>query len=141
MTFFVDANVLVYSAIDSDYTAPCADVIAAVAAGEVEGRMSTAVLEEVWHLELSGRLGEAAGLALTAYTTFTPLLVITDDTLARALELDAEGLGANDRIHVATCLENGIDTIVTADAGFEGVRGLRCIDPLDAQAVSRLLKS
>ncbi len=97
-------------------------------------------IEEVWHLELSGRLGEAAGLALTAYTVFTPLLAVTDETVTRALSLDAVRLGANDRIHVATCLENGIDTIVTADADFDEIRGLRRVDPLDERAVATLVR-
>jgi hypothetical protein len=46
--------------------------------------------------------------------------------------LDLPGLGASDRLHVGTCAEHGIDTIVSADADFDRVKGLRRIDPLDA---------
>jgi predicted nucleic acid-binding protein len=116
-------------------------VLRAIGAGRVNGRASTSVVEEVWHLELSARVPHAAGLAQRAYALFTPLLPVTDVIVSRALDLDLDGLGANDRIHVATCLENGIDTIVTADADFDGVRGLRRVDPLDGRAVARLLKS
>lgn len=139
MTFFVDANVIAYTASANPRRLACGEVLDAISEG-ADGLTSTAVIEEVWHLELSGRLGEAAGLALTAYTTFTPLLGVTDETVARALSLDAEHLGANDRIHVATCLENGIDAIVTADDGFDGIHGIRRVDPLDQRALSRLLR-
>ena len=141
MTFFVDANVLVYSAGVSRYQQPCLDLLRAVALGKADGRVSGALLGEVWHLELSGRAGDLSGLTKRAYTTFTPLLSITDETLALALTLDLPALGANDRIHAATCLENSIETMVSADAHFDAVSGLRRADPLDARALQALLGS
>lgn len=139
MSFFVDANVLVYAAVASEYREPCLEILEAVAKGTAEGRISTAVFEEVWHIELSGRAGELGGLAKRTYTVFTPLLPVTDEIVARALSLDAPRLGANDRIHVATALANGIDVIVTADADFDGVPGIRRIDPFDGTARRLLL--
>jgi hypothetical protein len=140
MSFFVDANIVVYTATGGPLRAACAELMDAIGEG-AEGRTSTAALEEVWFLELSGRVGDLSGLTRTAYSVFTPLLAVTDEIVARALALEVQGLGANDRIHVATCLENGIDTIVTADTDFDGLRGLRRVDPLDRRAVARLLKS
>lgn len=55
--------------------------------------------------------------------------------------LDAPRLGANDRLHVGTCFVNGIESIVTADRGFDSVRGIRRVDPLDAAARRRLLRT
>jgi len=40
---------------------------------------------------------------------------------------------------VATWTLSGIDTIVTAAADFDGMRGIRRIDPLDQRALRRLL--
>ncbi len=140
MGFLVDANVVVYAAVPSEYRAPCLELLEAIARGDAEGRLSTAVLEEVWHVELSGRAGDLGGLARSAYDVFTPLLAVTDEVVALALELDTPGLGANDRIHAATCLVNDLGVIVTADAAFGSVRGLRRVDPLDARAVRRLLR-
>jgi predicted nucleic acid-binding protein len=139
VTFLVDANVIVYAAITSRYRERCLEVLAAIAAGRADGKVSTAVFEEVWHLELSGRVGPIRGLAERAYRAFTPLLPVTDDIVARALRLDAKRLGSNDRIHVATALVNGIDTIVSADSDFDGVRAIRRADPLDDRAMARLL--
>jgi len=138
--FFVDANVVIYTATGGPMEAPCAAIMDAIGQG-ADARMSTAVLEEVWHFELSGRGDDVTGLTRAAYAVFTPLLPVTDATVRIALDLDAARIGGNDRIHVATCLENGIDTIVTADSDFDGVRGLRRVDPLDTRAVQRLLRS
>lgn len=68
MTFFLDANVFVYTATPSDYREPCVEILEAVAHGAVDGRTSTAVVEEVWHLELSGRVGDLDGLARQTFT-------------------------------------------------------------------------
>lgn len=140
MTFFVDANVLLYAAVECEQRDSCAEVLRAIVAG-ADGRTSVAVLEEVWHIERSGRLGELGGLAERAYRLFSPLLPVTDEAFGRALVLDAPQLGANDRLHVGTCLVHGIESIVTADRGFTGVRGVRRVDPLDASARRRLLRA
>ena len=139
MTFFVDANVIVYAATDGPYREPCVRVLEAVAAGAASGRTSPAVLEEVWHVERSGRAGLIGGLTAHAYTVFTPLLDVTDEAFRLAMSLRADQLGPADRVHVGTCQAHAIDTVVTADAGFGGIRGLRRVDPLDASALRRAL--
>jgi hypothetical protein len=141
MLFFVDANVVVYAATGGGHMkGACAAIMDAIGGG-ADARTSTAVLEEIWHFEISRRGGELTGLTRSAYTVFTPLLPVTDEVIALALDLNVRGIGANDRIHVATCLHNGIETIVTADADFDGIRGLRRVDPLDKRGISRLLRS
>ncbi|HEX7290977.1 MAG TPA: type II toxin-antitoxin system VapC family toxin [Conexibacter sp.] len=140
MTFFLDANVLLYAAVECEQRDACAEILRAVATG-AEGRTSVAVLEEVWHIERSGRLGRLDGVAERAHRLLTPLLPVDDEAFARALTVDAPQLGANDRRHVGTCLVPGIDRIVTADRGFDGVRGVRRVDPLDAPARRRLVRT
>lgn len=140
MTFFIDANVIVYSAVDSKYRSACLEILDAVARRSADGKASAAVFEEVWHIELSGRAGDLAGLARRSYTILTPLLPVTDEIVARALALRVARLGANDRIHVSTALANGIDTIVTADADYDRVPGIKRVDPLDHAARARLLR-
>jgi predicted nucleic acid-binding protein len=141
VTFFIDANVLIYAAGGSDYAAPCQRALTAVACGEADGRTSTAVLEEVWHIELSTRLGGGAldGITERAYRILSPLLSVTDEVFNEALTLPRTPLGANDRIHAATCLANGISHILTADRGFDSAGRLRRVDPLDEAGVKRLL--
>ncbi|MGA9161802.1 MAG: type II toxin-antitoxin system VapC family toxin [Actinomycetota bacterium] len=141
MSFFVDANVIVYAATDSDYRTPCLRILEAVVGGEADGRTSPAVLEEVWYVERSGRAGPLDGLATQAYAIFTPLLPVTDEAFRLALSIGRPQLGPADRLHVGTCRSSGIDTIVSADSAFGGLRGLRRVDPLDPTAVRRLLSS
>jgi predicted nucleic acid-binding protein len=140
VTFFVDANIFLYAAMDGEHHDSCAEVLKAVADG-ADGRTSVVVLEEVWHIERSHRLQGLAGVAERGYRAFIPLLSVTDEAFARALAVDASGLGTADRLHVGTCLVHGIDTIVTADRDFDGVPGLRRVDPLDARARGRLLRA
>jgi predicted nucleic acid-binding protein len=139
VTFFVDANVAIYTRLPTEYREPCLEILAAIAAGEADGTISTAAIEEVWHFELSERAGPLVGLAADTYEAFRPVLPVTDEIFARALALPDTRLGANDRVHVATCLANGIDTILSADRGFDAVEHLRRIDPLDTSAVEELL--
>jgi predicted nucleic acid-binding protein len=138
VTVFVDASVILYSAEPSPSYAGSRAIVGAIVTGDIQGRTSTAVLEEVWHVESRGRSGALTGITRRAYGLFAPLLPVTDDTFRRALELDGLRMGTNDRLHVATCLENQIDTIVTADADFDAVPGLRRVDPLDPDALERL---
>ena len=71
---------------------------------------------------------------------FSPVLGVDHHVLAAALDLAAPGLGAADSVHAATCAVHGIETFVTADAGFDGVGGLPRVDPLDRQALAGLLR-
>lgn len=141
MTFLIDANVIVYAAVPSKYRDACLEILEAVAVGRADGRVSTAIIEEVWHIELSGRAGTIDGLARQTYLAFSPLLPVNDQIIARALDLEARRLGANDRIHVATALAHDIDTIVSADADFDSVSAIRRVDPLSDTERSRLLKT
>jgi len=139
VTFFVDANIIIYSGTPSEWRESCLQVIRAIARGHADGRASTAVLEEVWHLEWRARAGALPGLTELAYAAFAPLLAVTDEIFARALALDATSVGTNDRLHAATCLENGIEVILSADAGFDAVEGIRRVNPLDHEGLGELL--
>ncbi len=140
MTFFVDANPLVYcGAEDGPATENCLRVLDAIAAGDADGRTSVAALEEAWHVSLSRYGGQLDAVVESALTIFSPLLPVTEAVFQLAMTLDAGSLGANDRLHAAVCMVEGIDTILTGDRGFDGVPGLRRVDPFDADAVERLL--
>lgn len=139
MTFFLDANVLVYASTEDPRSAVCNRILAAVAGGEADGRLSVAVLEEVWHLELSSRIGGISGLAERAYDALQPLLAVSDEAFRLALELPATRLGAADRLHAGTCLAHGIETIVSADQDFDELELPRRVDPLDAARLEPLL--
>lgn len=142
MTAFLDASVLVYANVapKTDVARACGELIQRVAAGALDGRTSVAVVEELWHLELRGRPPGLRGATGNAYVLFTPLLAVTDEVVRRAFDIDAPSLGANDRIHAATCAVNMIDTVVSTDAGFDQVAELERVDPGEPEAVARLVR-
>ncbi|HYT10467.1 MAG TPA: type II toxin-antitoxin system VapC family toxin [Mycobacteriales bacterium] len=137
---FVDTNVFVYAAADSPYRVGSARVVEALAAGALSATTSTAVIEELWHLELSRRVPGLGGIAEAAFTLMRPVLAVTDEIVAAAFQLDTPDLGANDRVHVATCAVHGIPAVLTADRGFDAAAGIRRIDPADLSAVQALLE-
>ena len=137
---FLDTNLFVHAAGTSSYQAGSAAVIGALGAGTVAATTSVTVIEELWHLELSGRVPGLSGVARAAFTLVRPALAVTDEILAAALDRGAVGrLGANDLLHVATGAVHGIDVVVTADQTFDAVPELRRVDPGDLTAVVNLL--
>jgi predicted nucleic acid-binding protein len=139
VTFFVDANVILYSAFEGPARTSCLKALEAVVAGEAQGRTSPAVLEEVWHVALRHDPDELGGLAQAALKIFSPLLPVTEAAFAHALTIEHRGLGPNDRLHLGTCAVHDIDVVLTADRAFDGVQGVERVDPLDGDAVDRLL--
>jgi predicted nucleic acid-binding protein len=138
MTFYVDATLMIASAVDGPRRDTCLGILDAVARG-AEGRTSALALEQVWQVERSGRAGALNGLAEHAQRIFTPLLPVGEEAFARALGLHAPGLGTQERLHAGTCLAHEIATIVSADGAYDAVDGLRRVDPAHGEAVRRLL--
>jgi predicted nucleic acid-binding protein len=139
MTFFVDANAILYSALDGPGRESCLRVLKAIAAGTCEGRTSPVVLEEVWHVAERRYPGKLDGLVAGALSIFSPLLPVTEADMAHALALKAPALDANDRLHLGTCASHQIAVVLTADRAFDRVDGVERVDPLDPRAVDRLL--
>jgi predicted nucleic acid-binding protein len=137
--FFIDTNVFVYAVRESEQQAGAAATLEALGAGRARAVTSTAVVEELWHLELSDRIPELAGGTEAIFTLLRPILSVTDEIVAAAFEVNVRGLGANDRMHVATCQLNDIGTILTADRAFDAAPGLRRVDPADLPEVHTLL--
>jgi predicted nucleic acid-binding protein len=138
--FFIDTNVFVYAVRESEYQPGAAATLEALGAGTTSAVTSTAVVEELWHLELSGRIPELDGVTEAVFTLLRPALAVTDEIVAAAFGVKSRALGTNDRVHVATCQVNGIATILTADRGFDPVDGLRRVDPADLPEVRALLR-
>lgn len=135
MKVFLDANVFIYAASAGDRRAePSAAIVRAVSSGELDGHTSVAVLEEVFHIELTSGEPALRGLARDSYEGSPSILPVPPEAFEISLSIDVQDLGANDRLHVATCRVHGIDTIVTADRAFDGVDFPRRLDPLDAPA-------
>ena len=97
------------------------------------------MIEEVWHLERRGRPPLPAGTALLAAELFPVLLSVTPEHLLAALTSPSPGLGTADLLHAAVAIDAGCEVIVTTDQAFDGLDGLRRVDPLDTDAVKALV--
>lgn len=73
-------------------------------------------------------------MARDALDLFDPVLPVTHAVMSRMLALvkPYPALSGRDLVHVATCLEAGIGTIVSPDRGFDDVADLDRIDIPDA---------
>lgn len=138
MTVFIDAAVMVYAAgTDHVMRGPCGRILQREADGELAAATSTEVVQEIVHRYLSiGRPDLAIGLASRTMDTFAPVVPITHALMRRvpALAERYPDLAARDLVHVATCIHEGIDEIVSTDRGFDGVREIRRIDPMELGA-------
>lgn len=139
MLTFIDTAVIAYTRYDAPQRPACTEIMSWVADGRLLATTSVLVIEEVWHLEYRGRPPLPKGTARIARELFPVLLSLTPQHVQAALETESPGLGTADRLHAAVALEAGCEVIVTTDRAFDGLDGLRRIDPLDTAAISVLI--
>jgi predicted nucleic acid-binding protein len=139
LRFFLDANIFIYAATEGPRSEACSGLLDRVSEGGADAATSVAAIEEVWHFELTRGGPAAAGLAANALSVMDAALPVTLAELELAFSLPAGDAGANDRLHVATCVLNEIPVIVSADRDFDEFDEVRRVDPLDADAVAELL--
>lgn len=136
MTVFLDTAVFMYaSGSDHALREPCQAVLRDAVERRFAAVTSVEVVQEILHRYTAIRRA-ALGIALAreVLAAFRPLLPITHAVAGRMPDLVERypRLTARDLIHVATCLEEGIDTIVSPDRGFDEVTGMRRLDPANA---------
>lgn len=133
MTLFIDTAVIMYAAgSEHPLKRPSQEILRLVADGELDAVTSVEVVQEIIHRFVAlRRPAHGARIARDALDLFAPVLPITHATMRRMPDLveQYDGLAARDLLHVATCLEEGIDEIVSPDRGFDAVAGLRRIAP------------
>lgn len=113
---------------------PCVAIVARVADGTLEATVSAEVVQEILHrYSAIGRTEQGLTVARDVLKAFRPVLAITDAAIRRlpALVERYPRLTPRDLLHVATCIEAGIDSIVTPDRGFDAVNEIRRLDPLE----------
>jgi uncharacterized protein len=134
VTLFVDAAVLMYAAgAEHPYRSSCRAIVEAIRDGEVDATTSVEVVQELVHRFVSiGRSDLARDLSKEALALFAPVLPITHAVMRRVPDLVARypTLDARDLVHVATCIHEGINEIISADRGYDPVTEVRRIDPL-----------
>ena len=130
---FIDTNIPIYAAGKAHkHKQPCAEVIMAMAKGEIRAVSSTEVLQEILHRHC---LTKERAKGLKMLQEFRELLsdifpeTIKEINLAATLVEKHINLEARDAIHIATMLINDIKLICATDKHFDGIPGIKRIGP------------
>lgn len=136
MTTFLDTAVFMYAAGGPHPLKwPCSAIVSRVADGSMEAATSAEVVQEILHrYSAIGRTEQGLTVARDVLSAFKPVLAITDAAVRRLPGLVERHprLTPRDLLHVATCLEEGIDVIITPDRGFDAVTEIKRLDPFEA---------
>ena len=133
MTLFLDTAIFMYAGgAEHPLRAPCGAILRQIDDGSLDATTSVEVVQEIFHRFLAIRRPEVgAAMARQVLDAFAPVLPITHSVMRRVPGLVEAypALSARDVVHVATCIGEGIDTIVSPDRGFDQVREIRRLDP------------
>lgn len=132
--WFADTSVMVMAAgVEHPDREPCRAFLSRVAASDQRLHVSVEAIQEfVFHR--MRRVARPAAVseahALAGSSVLHPFGI---EVLDRALVLIADsGVRGRDAVHAATALGAGFDTIVSLDADFDQVPGLRRLSPAEA---------
>lgn len=123
------------------YREPCRSVLERAGAGDLTGEASVELVQELAQVMLRRvgsrrdvvrRVGEAAELC--RLHAFEP----ADLPLALSLLEQHDRLDPRDAVFAATAINRDVPVILSPDRAFDGIRGLRRVDPLDHAAVAAL---
>ena len=128
----LDTTVLVY-AVGGEHTLrdPARAIVEAVEDGTLRATTTVEAIQEFVHVRARRReRSDAAALGRAYATLLSPLLQPGEDDLEKGLRLFErdERLGPFDAVLAATAIAGKADALVSADAAFDGLRGVRWVD-------------
>lgn len=132
MTVFVDTSVVMYAGgADHPHRPACRIVMARVADGTLDAVTSVEVVQEILHRFARGRREIGSRMARSVIDVFGDVLAVDRRAIVDAVARYEQHpqLSARGALHVATCVVNGIDDIVSVDTGFDIVSDVRRIGP------------
>lgn len=129
-------NVLFYAAgKPSEYKEPCINVLRRIRARKLSVTIDTEIVQEIlYRYHRLGLYDEAVKLAWYLLKLKPRVLHISQKDVQDSLQLyhrySTKGIPPRDTIHLATMLNNGIRTIITADKHFgEVITEVERVDP------------
>ena len=135
MTLFLDTAIFMYAGgAEHPLRVPCGAILRQIDEGSLDATTSVEVVQEILHRFLAVRRPEVGtAMARQVLDAFAPFLPMTHGLMRRVPSLVEAypALSARDAVHVATCIGEGIDTIVSPDRGFDQVREIRRLDPAE----------
>lgn len=140
--FLFDTSVFVYAlGREHPYRDPCRAIMRKGERGLIAGEASIELIHEFVHVRARRGVARATAVGDARDIGSTSRLHPVDRAdIERALQLwcEHQRLDMRDAIFAAQALNRGIDAILSADRGFDGIHGLERIDPADVEAVASL---
>jgi hypothetical protein len=140
----VDTNVILYALGGPHaYAEPCRKIVELAGEGHIGLEAPVDLVQEILH-HRTRRLGDRRQAAeeASAAATLCRLHAVEPQDVSNAVELFAGSarLSARDAVFAAVAVRHGLDEILSADGDFDGLPGLRRIDPADSAAVTDLIE-
>lgn len=135
----VDATVALHALGDAQPQRDiCRSFLEDLWAGSGRAYVSTEMVQElVFHRLRKTNDRELAAADARDMSSLFIVLNFDHEVLELSLDLvEKTSIRGRDAVHAATALAYGIETIASSDAAFDGIPGLRRIDPLRATAGS-----
>lgn len=131
--YFLDTAVLALATGgDHPLRGVCRSLLERAAAAEVELHVSVEAVQELLFHRMRRGPRPAAVQVSRDVAAMCRTHAFDDAVLERALALvESTALGGRDAVHAATAQVAGFDAIITPDRDFDGIAGLRRIDPSD----------
>lgn len=144
MAVFIDSNVFLYAAGHSEeFKGPCLYVLRMVAEGRLDAYTSTEVLQEILHVVQRKHGPRKASEVVGSVLALFPLVFsIERKDIEAACEILHQNTSLSSRgaMHLASMRGNGIETILSLDCDFDGVPGVRRVDPRTGAEIMKLLR-
>lgn len=132
---FLDVNVPMYAAgKEHPYKEPCAWVMTEIAEGRMEVAIDTEIIQEVlyrygairqWRVGVT-MAENLLDIVPKVYRVQLPDIRLTVDLFGQYAD---KGITARDAIHVAVMQNNGLSEIISTDAHFDLIEGIKRLDP------------
>ena len=130
----IDTNVIMYAAgAEHPHKRPSVRLLEQVAAGDVDAIIDAETLQEILQRYRSiKRWADGKKVYDLARQIFPEIIPVTSEVLDHARRLlDANTkLMARDALHAAIVIGEGLEAICTYDRDFDGIAGVRRIEPL-----------
>lgn len=131
----VDANVFIYAVGGpGPYRESCQRFLRSLYKQSNEFLTNVEVLQEILHvLGRRGRRTEAAALVLDVMRSLRSIIPIQAAEISAAIAILKEypQISTRDAVHAAVVRLHGLEGVVSADRGFDVIRGITRFDPLE----------
>lgn len=131
----IDSNIVIY-AIGREHPLRenCRVIMSEAYSGELDANVNVELLQEVLHYyHRRGATDTGLRVCHDLMTGFRVPFTVNRETARIAADLLARHrqIQSRDAFHAAVVFENGLEGIISADRGFDGIFGLKRFDPLE----------